>query len=252
MSAHHLVSSFATAAVVGITALVGGSPGPAISPPVTLPPLHPDRQSGVQIPGPQKACEGVTRCHVVASRDVSGDARADQIAWRQVSDQTAQIRVSTVAGTLMTANVDVSLWFGGGAFGGAARVDDHAGAEILVGSNQGAHTPMYTMLTVRAGRLVVEKSPSPLDSLWQVDAAYGDYMGWWRHVTAGGRVTMTQKIAFRTGNTTHFTGSDVTYAWSGGHWTRTTSSATTYPTQRLAAAIAGFHVAGLEAFPGIG
>lgn len=250
MSSHHLLSSFATAAVVGLTAWAGASTGPPTTAPPTQSPAG--QQTGTKGSAPQQACGGVSRCHVVATMDVSGDARADQIAWRQVSDRVVQIRVRTATGSLMTASVDVSLWLGGGAFGGAARVDDHAGAEILVGSNQGAHTPMYTMLTVRAGRLVVEKSPSPLDSLWQVDAAYGDYMGWWRHTTGGGQVTMTQKIAIRTPDTDRFTGHNVTYTWTTDHWARTRTTATSYPTVRLASIVGGFHVAGLEAFPGIG
>jgi hypothetical protein len=125
------------------------------------------------------------------------------------------------------------------------------GVELLVGSMQGAHTPMYTMLTVRSGRLVVEKSPSPLSPLWQVDAASGDYMGWWRRVLPDGSVTMTQKIAVRIGTGNRFHGTNVTYTWSDGAWSRTANSRHFYATGKQASAISGFHVGSLDRFPGI-
>ncbi len=162
-----------------------------------------------------------------------------------------QIRVRTAPHQLLTSKVDVTLWWGGGAWGGAAHVDDSSGVELLVGSMQGAHTPMYTMLTYRSGRLVVEKSPSTLSTLWQVDAADGDYMGWWRHTSPSGHVTMTQKIAVRIGDGSRFRGHDVTYTWASGAWSRTTSSSQTYASGKQAAVIAGFHVSGLAEFPGL-
>lgn len=196
-------------------------------------------------------CSGVTNCRVVAHADVDGDGHADTVGWRQVSSTSVQIRVSTAAGKLLTSTVDVKLWWGGGAWAGAAHVDGTPGTELLVGSMQGAHTPMYTMLTYRAGRLAVEKSPSPLSARWQVDAAYGDYMGWWRHTLADGQIAMTQKIAFRTAQGEQFRGHNVTYVSSGTTWVRTTSVATFYPTEKAASAIGGFHVSGLNAFPGL-
>jgi hypothetical protein len=196
-------------------------------------------------------CAGVTHCRLVATTDVGGDGRADQVGWRQLSERSVQIRVYTATGRLMCKTVDVRFWWGGGAWAGAARVDGVVGSELLVGSMQGAHTPMYTMLTYRDGALAVEKSPSPLSPLWQVDAADGDYMGWWRHTLANGHVAMTQKIASRVGSGPRFRGHNVTYAWTKGSWVRTTSSAHSYATGRAASVIAGFHVTGLKAFPGV-
>lgn len=201
---------------------------------------------------PAAVCTGVSNCHLVARVDVSGDGRPDEIGWRQLSSASVQIRVLTSSDTLMTRVVDVHLWYGGGAWGGAARVDHAPGAEILVGSEQGAHTPMYTMLTLRDGALVVEPSPSPLGARWQVDAAYGDYMGWSRHTLADGRIAMTQQIAFRAKDGTSFNGHDETYVWGSSGWTRLSRSTTHYANQRAVAAIGGFHVPGLARFPGLG
>jgi hypothetical protein len=197
-------------------------------------------------------CAGVTNCHVVASADVDGDGRLDRVGWRQVSPDLAQIRVRTAVGKLLVRSVDVHLWWGGGAWGGAARVDGPAGVELLVGSMQGAHTPMYTMLTYRRGALVIEASPAALSQRWQIDAAYGDYMGWSRHVVAG-HATVAETIVSRSeqGTGTSFTGQRVTYVWKVNHWQRTTTTSVFFPTARAASAIGGFHVRGLDTFPGL-
>lgn len=234
MSLQSLVTTIAAGLLAGVTALTGTT---------SVAPSH---------EAPASVCRAVPRCHVVAVVDMDGDARADQVGWRQLTEQSVQIRVARAAGTMLTRTVDVSMWWGGGAWGGAARVDHRAGAELLVGSMQGAHTPMYTMLTYRPGGLVVERSPSPLSHRWQVDAAFGDYMGWWRHTGIAGRTTVTQKIAVRSGSGSSFSGRNVTYVWSTNRWERTATRATTYPTAKAASVIAGFHVPGLGRFPGVG
>jgi hypothetical protein len=195
-------------------------------------------------------CAGVSACHVVASVDVDGDSRPDQVGWHQLSQDVVQIRVRTATGALLVHRVDVHLWWGGGAWGGAAPVDGPAGAELLVGSMQGAHTPMYTMLTYRDGALVTEASPSPLSQRWQIDAAYGDYMGWSRHIVDG-HAAMTQSIVFRSAGGKSFAGQSVTYVWDVDHWQRTARASISFPSETAASAIAGFHVKGLDAFPGL-
>ena len=148
--------------------------------------------------------------------------------------------------------VDVHLWWGGGAWGGAARVDGPAGAELLVGSMQGAHTPMYTMLTYRDGALVVEASPSPLSQRWQVDAAYGDYMGWSRHIVDG-HATMTQSIVYRADDGESFAGQQRDVRLERRPLAAYDASRRSpSPRRRRASAMAGFHVKGLDAFPGLG
>jgi len=196
-------------------------------------------------------CANLASCHLVARIDVDGDGRPDQVGWRRLSKDAVQIRVQTASGVLVGRRVDVHLWWGGGAWGGAAPVDGKRGAELLVGSEQGAHTPMYSMLTYRDGRLVVEASPSPLSRLWQVDAAYGDYMGWHRHFVDG-RAVMTQSIVYRKVDGRSFAGTRVTYRWNADHWVRSGRSAISFPSEKAASSIGGFHVKGLGAFPGLG
>lgn len=239
MDPQHNIASFATAAVVGMTAL-SAVPSPSQTP------------AGTHGAQDWSACAEVSDCHLVAIVDVDGDGRSDKVGWRQLSDRTVQIRVRPAGGRLVTATVDVRLWWGGGAWGGAAHVDGKPGVELLVGSEQGAHTPMYTMLTYRSGGLRVEACPSPLSRLWLVDAAYGDYVGWQRHRMSDGRVAITQRVAYRTEGTDRFTGRDITYVWTADHWVQTTTTPTSFSTVRSASGVGGFHVAGLEAFPGLG
>jgi hypothetical protein len=227
-----------TTVLLSVTALVGGGATHAVA------------QQDQQV---ASACAGVSDCHVVARPDVNGDGHPDQVGWRQLGTDLVQVRVRMASGALLTHRIDVHLWWGGGAWGGATAVDSRPGAELLIGSAQGAHTPMYTMLTFRAGALVVERSPSPLSPRWQVDAAYGDYMGWWRHVAADGKVTVTQKIAVRNESGQGFSGHNATYAWSAARgWTRTSTVHVSYPTVKSAAVIGGFHVGSLARFPGLG
>lgn len=62
---------------------------------------------------------------------------------------------------------------------------------------------------------------------------------------------MTQKIAVRVDGTATFKGHNVTYVWTKTHWARSAETATSYPSVRAASVIGGFHVAGLQAFPGL-
>ncbi|MGH3097637.1 MAG: hypothetical protein ACRDMV_16760 [Streptosporangiales bacterium] len=194
-------------------------------------------------------CKGVAHCRVVAHRDVTGDGAADKVAWVQRSKRTVQIRVLTSHGHLMTKQVGVRWWLDKGAWGGAAHIDHHRGVELLVGSQLGAHTPFYTMLTERHGRLVVEKSPGGAKR-WYVDAAWSVYVGWWRHVRHG-HATMTKKVALRVGGGKHFRGHNTIYAWRHGHWVKKDSHTTFYKNARKASRVGGWHVHGLKRFPGL-
>lgn len=203
---------------------------------------------------PQQAvCAGVTKCHRVTTIDVDGDSRADRVGWRQLSDKEVQIRVATADGELVRKQVDVELWFGGGAWGDAAWIDGRGGAELLIGSVMGAHTPQYTMLTYRKGRLVVERAPGGrlVQGRWTIDSALMIAQGWNRDVGERGRITITQREALRKPSGSGFKGHDTTYAWKGGHWTRVGRVARSYPGNKAARKIAGWYVGHLQRWPGL-
>lgn len=199
-------------------------------------------------------CAGVKHCHRVVTIDVDGDRKADRVGWHQLSKRRVQIRVRMATGKLLERKVSVRHWPGKGAWGGAARVDGRRGAELLIGSAMGAHTPQYTMLTYRKGRLTVEKSPRRSDGAggrWAVDSALMVNLGWHRHVGRSGRIAMTYKEAWRNGKSNSFKGRNIQYTWTNGHWKRTNTFRRWYKTERAARKIGGWHVGRLKRFPGI-
>lgn len=210
--------------------------------------------SGAERPARAEVCTGIQHCHRVASVDVNGDHRADGVGWRQLDRKRVRIRVRIAGGPVVSRKVNVRLWWGGGQWGGAAWIDGRRGAELLVGSEMGAHTPFYTMLTYRHGDLVVEKSPAfgaYGSNRWAVDSSLMAYAGWVRDVGSHGRITMTQRTAFRRGERKRFVGRDVRYAWRGDDWRRVDRTRRTYPNARRAHRIAGWHVWHLQRFPGL-
>jgi hypothetical protein len=193
--------------------------------------------------GPHGVCRGHAHCQVVARADVDGDHRADEIGFQKLrGHRTAILRVVTASGDELSRRVDVSEWFGGGRWGGAAHVDGARGVELLVGSALGAHTPFYTMLTYRDGRLVVEKSPRG-ERTWFVDAAATVYFGWWRKAHDG-RVTITSRSALLRAHD-RWSGRNVRYRWDADHWQRVRRVHRDYPGARAASKVWGWHIPGL-------
>jgi hypothetical protein len=198
---------------------------------------------------PHGVCHGFDRCRVVAKIDVDGDRRSDAVGFQKLpGDRTAVVRVLTASGDRLARRVDVRGWFGGGRWGGAAHVDGEGGAEILVGSTLGAHTPFYTMLTYRGGRLVVERSPRG-DATWFVDAAASVYFGWWRDARDG-RVTVTSRSAVRHVHGA-WSGSDIRYRWRADQWQRASRTKHVYAGPRAASKIFGWHIDMLDREPGL-
>lgn len=195
-------------------------------------------------------CGKIAHCRVVAHKDVDGDGRRDHVGWVQRSQDVVVIRVRTGDGDLLRRRVDVRFWWGGGAWAGAAAVDGRRGKELLVGSTMGAHTPGYTMLTYRRGRLVVEAPPDGYDH-WYIDAAYSVYAGWWRRIDDNGRVKLVDKLALRDGAKRTFSGTNTTYVWRNGHWAEKRTLKRHYKNAKAASKIAGFHIRGLARFPGV-
>jgi hypothetical protein len=194
-------------------------------------------------------CGGIAKCRVVARADVDGDRRADRIGWAAHEARgEVVIRVATADGELLSKRLDVSLWFDVGAWGGARRIDGRRGAEMLVGTQMGAHTPLYTMLTYRGNRLVVEKAPTAGDQWW-IDAAYSVFAGWNRDVRDG-KVLMRFTLAMRSRDDS-FDGYTTTYVWRQAGWHRLHKTSRHWASARRAEPVAGWHVRGLERFPGL-
>lgn len=196
---------------------------------------------------PVGVCAGVDRCERVAVIDVDGDGRTDQVGWRRLDRTQVQIRVRTAERRLLrrsvTARRPAPL-----AWTGATAVDGRPGAELVVDSRTGSRTTYYTMLTYRAGRIVVERAPVRRPHRrWGVAPGVTRYAGWHRHVWPSGRVTMTLKVARRDGDSVRLRGYDERYEWADGGW-RYVRRDRTHLSVREAERIAGWHLDGLDRF----
>lgn len=193
--------------------------------------------------------------HAVARTDVDGDGSRDVVTYRVVSDDRVRVGVRTGAAdsTQGTAYrvLDTELWPGrGGYWHGAAPLDGEPGAELFVGTAMGAHTPLFTVLTMRSGRLTVQPNPQSGQSEWWVDAFTNGYTGWTRS-TAGGEVQVAVRTIFRRGTGQVWTGAEQSFRWSDGGWARDRGSDVRIRGDRAAARIGGWHVQGLPRWPNL-
>jgi hypothetical protein len=191
-------------------------------------------------------CANVTRCRVVATADVDGDGRRDQVGLVVESEEHAVVRVRTAAGRLLRHGLDV-IWYPRPEFHGAAPVDGHPGAELVVGTSMGAHTLFFTTLTARSGRLV-RLSPPGGETEWMTDGAYSFHAGITRSVRDGRTVVVLHEAA-RQGPAARFSGQDRTYVWRGDGWRHVRTVPTRYTGERAVARISGWHVPGLPRLP---
>ena len=204
-------------------------------------------------------CTGVRGCTVVATVDVDGDGRGDQVgvSSRQPADGgTITVRVRTATKqTLQTTGRNV-YWFGK-PFLGAVPVDGRAGAEIVVGATMGANYEQFRVVTYRQGKLVTLKAPPTVwtkagmaksTSRWAIDGSYSFNTGVYRHVSDAHVVSVTMKTAVRNESGRGFTGHTNVYRWQAGHWQKVSAKKVTYATDRSVFGLGGWHVKGLHAF----
>jgi hypothetical protein len=192
-------------------------------------------------------CNGVAKCHVVASTDVDGDGVRDQVGFVIDAKRHVVVHVKTATGQRASQGMDV-LWFPRGEFYGAAPVDGQPGSELVVGSTMGAHTMWFTTLTMRRGHLVRLDPPGGEDE-WMVDGAFSFFAGVTRRVD-GGTVEVTVRQAGRVGGRRPtFTGTDRTYVWAGDGWRHRSTERTRFAGDLAAGVVGGWHVAGLPRYP---
>lgn len=193
-------------------------------------------------------CDGVAQCRVVADEDVDGDGRGDQVGFVVESKKRVVVRVTTAAGRTLSRGLD-TVWFPKGEFYGAAPVDGRPGAELVVGTNMGAHTLWFTTLTIRSGNLVRLAPPGGEDE-WMVDGAYSFHAGVSRR-TENGRAVVVLRDAARDGAAPRFSGRDRTYVWRDGGWQHESTVRTRYRSERAVSRIGGWHVEGLPRLPSL-
>jgi hypothetical protein len=170
----------------------------------------------------------------------------DQVGFVVETKKHVVVHVKTATGRRLSRGMDV-LWFPRGEFYGAAPVDGRSGSELVVGTTMGAHTLWFTTLTMRAGRLVRLDPPGREDE-WMIDGAFSFFAGVVRRVENGTAV-VTVRQAGRNGLRPTFTGIDRTYVWAGDAWQHRSTTRTSYPDDKAADVVGGWHVAGLPRYP---
>ena len=108
-------------------------------------------------------CTGITGCKIVASSDIDGDKKADQIGIIYKLDTTNNdgrwliaVRVKTATRTMQTTGRDVA-WFWKPLYA-VAPIDGRTGNEIVIGDITGANTYWFRTVTYRDGKLVTLKA----------------------------------------------------------------------------------------------
>jgi hypothetical protein len=260
-----LAASLASA----LTLLVAGLSGCGTAPTPTVPAATPAPSTTTRTADPTSAksavratatdvCTGVSGCRRVATIDVDGDARADQVGVLgdgPASGGSITVRVRTATGHTAQSTGRNVYWYTSPFFG-AAPLDGRAGAEILVGDTAGAHTQQFRVLTYRKGKLVtlapppyVRRSAAPDRSTarWLVDGSYSFSYGIYRSVSASG-VTLTLKSAVRNSSGRGHIGHATSYRWRDGGWVEVSAKTVRYPTDASVAGLGGWHVRGLPLF----
>jgi len=191
-------------------------------------------------------CTGVTGCRVVASSDIDGDSKADQIGMVYKKGVSITVRVKTATRTMQTTGQNVQ-WFWE-PLQGVTDFDGRAGNEIVVGDTTGANTIWFRVITYRGGKLVTVPRPAGYGPTgrWAIQSSNGGQFGYERTVTSTGRVRLVERTAERVGSDSTYTGKDVTYRWSTDKWVRVSSQSKRYSSYSSAATIYGW-----EGFKGL-
>ena len=190
-----------------------------------------------------------SRSRTVARADVDGDGSRDVVTYRVVRGDRVRIGVQTANAASDHRVLDTGLWPGrGGAWHGAAGLDGTRGVELVVGTTMGAHTPLFTVLTMRSGRLRVQHNPLSGEREWWVDAFLNGYSGWTR-TTGGDEVRVVARTVLREGAGRVWTGEAHRFRWGNHRWLPDGQRGLRIRRDRTAARLGGWHVPGLARWP---
>lgn len=225
-------------------------------------------------PAATSVCSGISGCRTVASADIDGDGRADQVGivngyidgvegYAPRGNSTIHVRTAT--GRTMSTRTTGVTWYSTNAFFDIGSIDGRRGSEIIVGTRRGsllgdvsasgdsrrAQWTEFRVITYRDGALTTLKSPvgdsSSGNVRWRVYE--GDYpsVGFSRS-TSGGQVYLRRTSAApKAYPSKAWTSSQTTYRWANGSWARSTTRKSTV-TEAVGRKLAWWHVAGVRSF----
>lgn len=130
---------------------------------VEIPILKKKRVAKAKPLSTKSVCTDVAACREVASVDVDGDGKKDDVALVGETPRagTVIVRVKT-ATTVLTTSVDYSNVGDRSVWKGSSDIDGVPGAELVILETAGAHVLVSTVLTVRDRKLVILPSPDEI------------------------------------------------------------------------------------------
>jgi hypothetical protein len=199
--------------------------------------------------GAAGVCTGVPHCRVVAHDDVDGDFKNDTIALHRETGALVEVRVLTRAGSLLTSRVTLGPGQVSDPWGGSAAIDNAPGDDLLLLTQPGSRTRGYTVLRYRHGMLRREAAPDG-SRRWLVAGTGSPLLGWHQYFGDIGGDHMIRISAARRHDGS-YAGSKTTYGWHHGGWVRLHGGRpVVYLNRKAAERAVGFHITGLEQFPG--
>lgn len=168
------------------------------------------------------ACEGQGEdCSIVSRADVDGDGQRDSVGmWSSEAGDdgsfVATIRVQTAAGETLETTTDIRIphiepWWG------AAKIDGEAGHELVLQSDEGAHTGWYRAITYRDGRLTTLNDPNG-EPRWAIDSAATSGSGYRRTTMSSGEPLMYSYRAEMDETDERPLHTITAVRWSDGRW----------------------------------
>jgi hypothetical protein len=180
---------------------------------------------------------------VVARTDVDGDGTRDVVRYRVIGPKKVHVLVALSTGNKVARVLHTDGW-PGGQFLGAVPLDGRPGAELIVGTILGAHTPWYSVLTLRGDKLAFEHNPAASYREWVVDGYANGYVGWTR-TERHGQVHVVYRDVFRVGTSHRWRGTVRHFLWTSHGWAKAGTAKIHITGDRRASHVGGWHVAGL-------
>lgn len=205
--------------------------------------------AGVAVMGGMNPAQGANTDpasqRVVKHTDVDGDGRTDVVRVRD-GDNRVRVIVNRAHGRTLRRTLASGSEYEQPSWHGAANLNGRRGKELVVLTRYGAHSLFFTALTVRHGKLVVQRAPGG-EKRWYVDGAAWIAAGWKRS-SDHGHLRMTSRVVTKNWDTGRWHGSAVKYRWAKHGWHRVHKHGLRPHGDRQAFKYGGWRVKGLPRY----
>ncbi|UYM07529.1 hypothetical protein [Solicola gregarius] len=182
---------------------------------------------------------------VVKRADVDGDGRTDVVRVRD-GDNRVRVTVDRARGRTLRRTLGSGSEYEQPSWHGAANLNGRRGKELAVLTRYGAHSLFFSVLTVRHGKLVLQRAPGGKKT-WFVDGAAWIAAGWKRSHEHG-HLRMSYRLVTKDWDTDRWHGSATKYRWAKHRWHRVDKHALRPHSDRAAFRYGGWRVKGLPRY----